>query len=1127
MKCSLRSCWEASVLFWLGLLIHCGEARVLTEVQAGPLYRVVDTPLSISCNTSGFSSESIPKEFQFRIKKPANPDFEINIISTDDEKFSYAVYAQRVRAKTITLTHVSPNSILFEIQSLQKNDEGEYDCAVVNKESTYDGVYSVSTIVKVIDNSLSVSSPGPTSLSYNEGDDLTLICQASSNTVQHTHLALTWYLHKDNEDNARPIISLDRDLTVSPGQGFDERYKAGLIRLDKMGETTYTLKMAELELSDQGRVYCQAQEWIQDPDRSWYCIIQKDSEKTTLNVKAREVAPDTLSLVVRISAQETALQEGQELSLSCSVDTQNLEERFFSVAWLRGNVELARIGPTGILSVGPQYSVREKEGELRAARVGNRDYRLILQPVRTEDQGEYLCRAWPQDRDQNGAFTQGAAQDSSSQLISISATESGLTIEMQDTVSVNEGDRLNLICKVDGVKGQLSVTWQRKSESTAQFASVSLSQDGVMEKEGDFVNRKVRAMRPAADSFTLELDEVTPLDSGEYECAVSEWKSNSKTNSKSQTATVTVVPAESLVKLSLISRNNNVTVGDNVELMCRVRGPRMPITLTWSRQRDQPTLDNILTLYSDGAISWSGDQHRYQLKVQNKVNEVIHSLLINGASHREAGRYQCRVSVFLQNVNKKVPPSHPLAVMVHNRVSKLALTSPKTLTADINTDIEIKCSVTSERSVSSRYAVTWLFQQQAEEKVIVSSDRDALITFGPWMEQQHRQRISLRRTKGPRFELTIQQTQISDKGSYICKVVEWLPDPHGDWYQLSPVARTTLLTVTEPANDLRLDAKEQQQLVAREGDKVELKCNIISGASNPSFFYKVSWLYTGQSSLVNITLLELDHTGLLRYPDNQALRDLQGRLHLTRPSQSSFLLGIQRAHESDSGTYQCLVDQYQLDREGHWQQKLSDSAGPIMLTVNVAEKNLSVVRNEQEWNVSRAFTIPCQITKQSSSESEFQVTWFWKKDSEAEQQPIFTAYRNSTLQDRFVMGDQLKFDHPLPTHFNLTLLKPRPENSGLYFCEVEEWLPSLSHGWRKVAVEKSGYSTVNVYEEAFFERQHQTITWIFVALLICSLVVISVLVLIICRNKASGGKKSDQTLWIEQHPLNAKPNAEE
>lgn len=139
----------------------------------------------------------------------------------------------------------------------------------------------------MIDNSLSVSSPVSSSLSYTEGDDLTLTCQASSNTIQHTHLSFAWYLRKDAEENTQPIISLNRDFTLSPGQGFEGRYQAGNIRLDKIGEATYRLTMAQLELSDQGRLYCQAQEWIQDPDGSWFTITQKEAAEITVDVKAR------------------------------------------------------------------------------------------------------------------------------------------------------------------------------------------------------------------------------------------------------------------------------------------------------------------------------------------------------------------------------------------------------------------------------------------------------------------------------------------------------------------------------------------------------------------------------------------------------------------------------------------------------------------------------------------------------------------------------------------------------------------------------------------------------------------------------------------------------------------------
>ena len=91
----------------------------------------------------------------------------------------------------------------------------------------------------------------------------------------------------------------------------------------------------------------------------------------------------------------------------------------------------------------------------------------------------------------------------------------------------------------------------------------------------------------------------------------------------------------------------------------------MPITLTWSLQRDALTIDTILTL-SNSVISWSGEQHRYQLKVESGTNEVIHYLLINGASQSEAGTYQCAVSVFLGNAYKRLPPSNHLAVMVQN-----------------------------------------------------------------------------------------------------------------------------------------------------------------------------------------------------------------------------------------------------------------------------------------------------------------------------------------------------------------------------------------------------------------------------------------------------------------------------
>lgn len=128
-------------------VFHSAEASVHTEIQAGPLYRVAGSPLSISCNVSGFSSESAIKPFEFRVAKPANPTLDLNIISTTNPHFGYGSHQSRVRIKDITLTHVNPNSVLFEIKKLLKDDEGTYECFVTNLEG-FNGVYNGKTTVK-------------------------------------------------------------------------------------------------------------------------------------------------------------------------------------------------------------------------------------------------------------------------------------------------------------------------------------------------------------------------------------------------------------------------------------------------------------------------------------------------------------------------------------------------------------------------------------------------------------------------------------------------------------------------------------------------------------------------------------------------------------------------------------------------------------------------------------------------------------------------------------------------------------------------------------------------------------------------------------------------------------------
>ncbi|CAL8268354.1 unnamed protein product [Lota lota] len=1131
----------------LGLLhIHCGGARVLTEVPPGPVYRVVGHPLHVPCNASGFANAERRKDFYFLMHIESKND--INVIRTDDPNFAYGKFSGRVHSEEITLEVLAANAVLFTMTNLMASDEGEYECVVVNDEGKYDGDYSAKIMVKVIDNTLTVSSLAPTSVSLDEGDPLTLMCQASSNTVQHTHLSVTWYLHTDGEEHPHPIVSLDHELTLSPGPRFRERYGAGAVRLDKVGEATYRLNISQVEASDQGRVYCQAREWIQDPDRSWYPMTQKDSETTTLKVKAKdEVEDDQGSLVVTVSVKQGALQEGQELTITCGVDGLAVGQ-LFSVAWLRNGLELARFSPIGVLQVGAQYGSRQSGGEMMATKTTARDHQLVLRPVRVQDQGGYLCRAWPQDSGPDGSFTQGQARDSRTQMVHISATASGLSVQMETESVVTEGGTLQLTCNVTGFRGGLSVTWEYKSGPTAASPSrlvAGLSHEGVMEPGPDFAQRDVKATRPAADVFTLELSEVRPADAGAFQCTVSEWTVKptgdvDKSHSQAQMCTVHVSLLETSLKLGLMGRDTQATLGGDVALMCQVKGPIVPMTLTWTLLRDGlPSFDKLVEQSPDGVITWQGDwQQRYQLRVERTgKTSLLHTLRIVGATLNEAGRYQCEVSVFLEKRHKKMPPSNNVAVRVSLPKSKLSLTSDSRVRRTLNEDVTLRCQVEGTTPGTDpgttpgtvRYAVTW--QKEETNHTLLVSDRDGVVTPGAQATPDDERRISMVRRAGPRFELTIRQARIGDSGRYLCVVVEWLQDPNHNWFHLAPAHTAMTVEITEPANDLQVD-KEERRLVVTEGDDVDLNCTLTSGASEPPLAYPLTWFYAAPRPGKNFTLAEVSLGGLLKRPGHPELGGGSGRrLSLSRPAHSTFQLSIRSAQQGDSGAYWCQVEQYQLDQRGLWQQKAVDASGQIHLTVKALEGNLSIGRGLLNLTVglSRSFSVPCNVTARSSLTSAFNVTWFWRKGTGEEHRAIFTAHPDGTLQGMREKRGRLLFHHPLPGLFSLTVSGATPQDSGLYHCQVEEWL--LSPSRRKVGrVERSEEIGVDVRADLPGNTDavsdsgcsSSVLKGVLTGLIVLLLVVVGVLVLVLVlkiRQAPSPGAKKGPSLWTEGHSL--------
>lgn len=117
------------------------SAQRQVTVQEGPLYRTEGSHITIWCNVSGYQGPS-EQNFQWSIYLPSAPEREVQIVSTVDSSFPYAIYTQRVRGGKIFVERVQGNSALLHITDLQARDAGEYECHTPNTDERYFGSYS-------------------------------------------------------------------------------------------------------------------------------------------------------------------------------------------------------------------------------------------------------------------------------------------------------------------------------------------------------------------------------------------------------------------------------------------------------------------------------------------------------------------------------------------------------------------------------------------------------------------------------------------------------------------------------------------------------------------------------------------------------------------------------------------------------------------------------------------------------------------------------------------------------------------------------------------------------------------------------------------------------------------------
>ncbi|GCB69291.1 hypothetical protein scyTo_0008362 [Scyliorhinus torazame] len=942
------------LVFSLILSFDSCAAQRQVELQEGPLVRTEGRHMTIQCDVSGYQGVS-EQNFEWSIFRPAQPTLKIQIISTASSDFPYAVYGKRVQNNEVYTQRINGDSALLHITKLQKTDEGKYECHTPNTDSVYWGSYHAMMNLIVIPDTLSVVSV-PQTLDKVEGDSLELSCEVSKQTSQHTHVAVTWYLQKGDQN--LEVISLTRDFILRPGESFKQRQASGDVRLDKIGVTSFKLTISKLQKSDQGEFYCEGTEWIQDLDKSWFDLTDKRTERTTVNVKS--IGNEFLALIKATAANVTV---GGSLEIICTVEAQNFAERFFSVVWFLNKNEIIRIGPNAVPSFQSEYKMRESLGKVMVSKKNERDYVLKMYQIQVEDGGTYHCQVAESEKISSGAFS---SRQSKEVEVTVQRPQANLKVVINsNTAEVLEGDFLQFACDIHSETagyGQLSITWQFINQQNQNSDIIGMNRDGIQVTYQPYhervINSDVRMARVKSDSFTLGIYNALTSDQGTYACKVMEWEAESNGNWQligeyvSNSKAVTIKSLENSFVVTAMTRSPAVRYYGTFELQCIIRPSEVthvPASVSW---KFQPENSNdsypLVTFTYDTAIKWGNKAENFKGKiivVKTATNTV--RLTISRASRLEAGKFLCIAELWGRHhsnqwVKKTSATSNILQVKVRPPESLLKLTEEVTIIQKEIKDVtELACNILARTQNDSRFSVMWFFSKMQGENVkgenLLNIDRNDIVRYyGELLaDSQKKMKFQSAKPSTDMYKLIIQKTDVNDSGSYYCHVKEWLLDPNNIWYKVGEITSAITILQVHPA-DANLQLGDNNVSVSSsEDDVVELECHIVNQTQTQSQF-SVTWYFQRKedSKAKEMALLKTDRHNIPQYYGD-LLTDPQKKMKFqsVKASHNMYKLIIQKAAQSDSGVYFCNVEEWVSNPQNEWVIQGHARSGSTILQV--------------------------------------------------------------------------------------------------------------------------------------------------------------------------------------------------
>ncbi|KAM7053862.1 immunoglobulin superfamily member 3 isoform 2-T4 [Molossus nigricans] len=1157
-------------------------AQRQVAVQEGPLYRMEGSHITIWCNVSGYQGPS-EQNFQWSIYLPSSPEREVQIVSTVDSSFPYAIYTQRVRSGKIYVERIQGNSALLHITDLQARDAGEYECYTPNTDDRYFGSYSAKMNLVVIPDSLQTSAM-PQTLHRVEQDPLELTCEVDTETFQHSHLSVAWLRQRGSEKPVE-VIALSRDFVLQSSSEYAQRQSLGEVRLDKVGSSTFRLTVFHLQPSDQGEFYCEAAEWIQDPDGSWYAMTRKRSEGTMVTVQ-----PTDKEFTVRLETEKRLYTMGESAEFRCILEAQNIPDRYFAVSWAFNSSLIASMGPNAVPVLNNEFAHREARGQLKVAKESDGIFVLKIFHLRQEDSGKYNCRVTEREKTVTGEFIDKESKRPKNIPIIVLPIKSSISVEVASNASiVLEGENLHFSCSIRTAgrpQSRFSVIWQLVDRLNRRSNIMWLDRDGTVQPGASYWERSsfggVQMEQVQPSTFSLGIFNSRKEDEGQYECHVTEWVRAvdgewQVVGERRASTPISITALETGFAVTAISRTPGVTYSDSFDLQCIIKPhypARVPVSVTW---RFQPVgtveFHDLVTFTRDGGVQWGDRSSSFRTRTAIEKAESSNNvrLSISRASDTEAGKYQCVAELWRQNYNNTWTrlaerTSNLLEIRVLQPVTKLQVSkSKRTLTLVENRPIQLNCSVKSQTSQNSHFAVLWYVHKpsDADGKLILKTTHNSAFEYGTYAEEEGlRARLQFERhVSGGLFSLTVQRAEVSDSGSYYCHVEEWLLSPNYAWYKLAEeVSGRTEVTVKQPDSRLKL-SQVQGNLSVLETQQVQLECVVLNRTSVASQLM-VEWFVWKPNHPEREAVARLSREATFHYGEQAAKNNLKGRLHLESPSSGVYRLFIQNVAVQDSGTYSCHVEEWLPSPSGAWYKRAEDTAGQTAVTVMRPDAALQVDTVVPNATVSEkaAFQLDCTIVSRSSQVSLFAVAWYslrtkaggkWgspgleeqedeedEEDEEEEEDPTERTALLSVGPDA-VFGPEggpwegrLRFQRLSPLLFRLTVIQASPRDTGNYSCHVEEWLLSPQKEWYRLTEEESAPISIRVLDASSTLQSiicSNDALFYFVFFYPFPIFGILIITILLVRFKSRGssknsdGKNGVPLLWIKEPHLNYSP----